>query len=80
MVRLILKRYKQVVWHNKFESGAAAYDFFAAISSSWWYAKFPPDKRKDDSTKTRNYFEYKNIDIVTDDIVVAYGYKQVSSA
>jgi ubiquinone/menaquinone biosynthesis C-methylase UbiE len=66
---------KRVVWQNTFKSGAAAYDFFAAISSSWWYAKFPPEKREMDSTKTRNYFERKNINIVTDDIVVAYGYK-----
>ena len=66
---------KRVIWRNKFESGAAAYDFFAAISSSWWYAKFPSDERMKDSLKTRNYFERKKIDIVTDDIVVAYGYK-----
>ena len=31
-------RSKRVTWQNKFESGGAAYDFFAAISSSWWYA------------------------------------------
>ncbi len=68
-------RSKRVTWQNKFESGAAAYDFFAAISSSWWYAKFPPDERIKDSIKTRNYFERNNINIVTDDIVVAYGNK-----
>ena len=66
---------KRVVWRNKFESGGAAYDFFAAISSSWWYAKFPPEERMKDSRKTRNYFERKNIDVISDDIVVAYGHK-----
>jgi len=66
---------KRVIWRNEFEDGSAAYDFFAAISSSWWYAKFPPDKIAKDSIRTRNYFNRKNINIVTDDIVVAYGYK-----
>jgi ubiquinone/menaquinone biosynthesis C-methylase UbiE len=68
-------RSKRVIWQNKFESGGDAYDFFAAISSSWWYAKFPPKERGKDSIKTRNYFERKNINVVSDDIVVAYGYK-----
>lgn len=68
-------RSKRVIWRNKFESGKAAYDFFAAISSSWWYAKFPPEERMKDSIRTRNYFEHKNINVVSDDIVVAYGYK-----
>jgi ubiquinone/menaquinone biosynthesis C-methylase UbiE len=67
---------KRVIWHNDFGSGAAAYDFFAAISASWWYAKFPPHERIKDSKKTRDYFEAKNIRLITDDIVVAYGYKK----
>jgi ubiquinone/menaquinone biosynthesis C-methylase UbiE len=66
---------KRVVWQNQFESGGTAYDFFAAISSSWWYAKFPPKERMKDSIKTRNYFERKNIRTVSDDIVTAYGNK-----
>jgi len=68
-------RSKRVLWQTKFENGGVAYDFFAAISSSWWYAKFPPNERMKDSRKTRNYFEHKNINTVSDDIVVAYGYK-----
>lgn len=67
---------KRVIWHNDFGSGGAAYDFFAAISASWWYAKFPPQERIKDSQKTRGYFEAKNIHVITDDIVVAYGYKK----
>jgi ubiquinone/menaquinone biosynthesis C-methylase UbiE len=67
---------KRVIWHNDFGSGSAAYDFFAAISASWWYAKFPPHERVKDSKKTRDYFEAKNIRVITDDIVVAYGYKK----
>lgn len=68
-------RSRRVVWQNEFKDGAAAYDFFAAISSSWWYAKFPPDEIVKDSLRTRDYFERKNIRIISDDIVVAYGYK-----
>ncbi|MGW8251474.1 MAG: class I SAM-dependent methyltransferase [Anaerolineales bacterium] len=66
---------QRVTWRNKFTDGTAAYDFFAAISSSWWYAKFPPEARLRDSQCTRAYFMKKNIDIITDDIVVAYGYR-----
>lgn len=68
-------RSKRVIWRNAFENGSAAYDFFAAISASWWYAKFPPDQITKDSKKTRSYFERKDIKIITDDIVVASGYK-----
>ncbi len=69
---------KRVIWRNEFEDGLAAYDFFAAISSLWWYAKFPPDEIEKDSIRTRNYFNRKNVNIVTDDIVVAYGYKPMN--
>lgn len=66
---------KRAIWRNQFSDGGAAYDFFAAISSSWWYAKFPAEERERDSRRTREYFLRKNIDVITDDIVVAYGYK-----
>jgi ubiquinone/menaquinone biosynthesis C-methylase UbiE len=68
-------RSKRVIWRNEFENGSAAYDFFAAISASWWYAKLPADQRIKESQKTRDYFERNKIHIITDDIVVAYGYK-----
>lgn len=66
---------KRVVWRNEFSDGNSAYDFFSAISASWWYAKFPEEKRAKDSSKTRKYFQRKNIKIITDDIVIAYGNK-----
>lgn len=66
---------KRVIWRNEFETGLAAYDFFAAISASWWYAMFPPDEIDRDSKRTRDDFNRRNIRIVTDDIVVVYGYK-----
>ena len=68
-------RSKRSVWRNEFKDGSAAYDFFAAISSSWWYAKFPQNEIEKDSIRTREYFERKNVNIVTDDIIVGYGYK-----
>ncbi|MFO7624236.1 MAG: methyltransferase domain-containing protein [Anaerolineales bacterium] len=71
---------KRVIWRNEFENGLAAYDFFAAISSSWWYAKFPPHEIERDSNRTRDYFNRKNVKIVTDDIVVAYGNKPLISS
>ena len=70
---------RRVVWRNEFENGNAAYDFFAAISASWWYAKFPPGEIERDASFTRNCFYRKNVNIITDDIVVAHGFKPMSS-
>ncbi len=70
---------KRIVWQNDFGDGAAAYDFFSAISASWWYAKFPPAERAKDSDKTRRYFARRNIRVITDDIVVAWGYKRTGT-
>jgi len=64
---------KRIIWHNEFQDGLSAYDFFASISSSWWYAKFPPTEVEKDSIRTRNYFKRKNVNVITDDIIVAYG-------
>ena len=66
---------KRTIWRNQFDDGGLAYDFFAAISSSFWYGKFPAQERERDSIRTREYFLRKNIDVITDDIVVAYAYK-----
>ncbi len=66
---------KHVIWRNEFENGLVAYDFFAAISSSWWYAMFPPNEIEKDSNRTRDYFNRKNINIVSDDIIIVYGNK-----
>ena len=68
-------RSRRVVWRNEFRDGRAAYDFFAAISASWWYAKFPPSAVAKDSNATREYFGRKNVSTITDDIVIAYGWK-----
>lgn len=70
---------KRKIWRNQFEKGSAAYDFFAAVSSSWWYEKFPPDEIARDSDRTRSYFQRKNVNLITDDIVAAYGIKPNSA-
>ena len=67
---------RQAIWKNEFKDGYAAYDFFSSISSSWWYAKFPPEERIKDSNRTREYFKKKNIKVITDDIVIGSGYKK----
>ncbi len=68
-------RTNRLTWRNTFKTGGEAYDFFAAISSNWWYAKVPPIERNKETIKARNYFERKGVVKITDDIIVAYGRK-----
>jgi len=68
-------RSRRYIWRNDFETGGQAFDFFAAISASWWYAKFPPDKRTKESQKARDYFERRRVTQITDDVILAYGRK-----
>jgi len=68
-------RTRRLTWRNVFKSGGEAYDFFAAISSNFWYAQFPPDKREEENRKTRDYFERKGVVEITDDVIFAYGRK-----
>jgi ubiquinone/menaquinone biosynthesis C-methylase UbiE len=70
---------KRVIWRNQFKNGGEAYDFFAAISASWWYAKFPPHEAEKDSIRTRAFLMRNNLDIVSDDIVIAFGIKPITS-
>jgi SAM-dependent methyltransferase len=69
-------RTRREIWRNRFATGGEAFDFFAAISAAWWYAKFPEEKRRDDFQKARDYFNKKNKNVVTDNIILAYGRKQ----
>jgi len=68
-------RTSRLTWRNTFKTGGEAYDFFAAISSTWWYAKVPPSKRDELTRRTHDYFERKGIVRITDDIIVAHGRK-----
>jgi len=72
---LVDVRTRRLTWQNSFENGGKAHDFFAAISSSWWDAKFPREKIAEDSRKTRDYFERKRVTQITDDVILAYGRK-----
>ncbi|MGD0627412.1 MAG: class I SAM-dependent methyltransferase [Thermodesulfobacteriota bacterium] len=68
-------RSRRYTWRNDFATGGQAFDFFAAISAAWWYAKFPPHKRAKESQKARDYFERKRVTQITDDVILAYGRK-----
>jgi len=66
---------QRIIWRNIFPTGGEAYDFFAAISSAFWYAKFPQERRQKDYKKVREYFERKKITQVTDDVILVHGRK-----
>lgn len=65
------------IWRNLFSTPTDACDFFAAVSSNWWYAKIPERKRHREYEKTRMLFEKKGIRQITDDIVIGYGRKSL---
>jgi hypothetical protein len=66
---------KREVWRNQFATGGDAWDFFCAISSSFQYEKYPPEKRIEDYRRVRKYCNIKSKNTVTDDIILAYGKK-----
>ena len=66
---------KRVIWRNAFATGSDAFDFFVAISSAFWYARFPKDKREEDIIKVRRHFERNKVNQITDDIILVYGTK-----
>ena len=68
-------RSRRYTWRNDFDTGGQAFDFFSAITASWWYAKIPPDRRAKESRKARDYFERKRVTQITDDVILAHGRK-----
>ncbi len=72
---LVNIRTPKLTWQDSFETGGKAYDFFAAVSASWWNAKLPPEKIREISEKIRDYFERKRVTQITHDIILAYGNK-----
>lgn len=68
-------RTNRYIWRNLFSNPIEACDFFATVSSSWWYAKIPEDKRAHEYRKTQQFFDKNGIKVVTDDVIVAYGIK-----
>lgn len=65
----------RATWRNDFASGTQAFDFFAAISASWWYAAFPPEEVAAEAARARAYFERAGVTRITDDVVFANGTK-----
>ncbi|MDA3822182.1 MAG: methyltransferase domain-containing protein [Bacteroidales bacterium] len=63
------------IWRNLFKTTADACDFFASVSSNWWYAKFPESRRLHENQKTKQFFESREIRQVTDDVIIGYGKK-----
>ncbi len=63
------------VWKTAFPSGGEMYDFFAAVTAIWWYAKFPPDEVANETARTRAYFDRKGLDVITDDVIAVWGRK-----
>ncbi len=68
------------IWRNMFKTPADACDFFAAVSSNWWYAKIPEQKRDHEYHKVKRLFEKKGIRQVTDDVIIGYGEKPSSAS
>jgi ubiquinone/menaquinone biosynthesis C-methylase UbiE len=66
---------RREVWRTRFPSGGAMYDFFAAISASWWYSKFPPREAQRDSERTRAFFDRNGMTTITDDVIAVWGWK-----
>jgi ubiquinone/menaquinone biosynthesis C-methylase UbiE len=73
--KLVNIRIRKLFWQDDFETGGKAYDFFAAVSASWWKATFPPNKIQEISNKVRDYFEHKGVTRITHDIILAYANK-----
>jgi ubiquinone/menaquinone biosynthesis C-methylase UbiE len=68
-------RTNRFIWRNIFKSPSEACDFFSSVTSNWWFAKVPENKRVQEYKKTQMYFERRRINQVTDDIIVGYGLK-----
>jgi len=63
------------IWRNLFTTPGDACDFFAAVTSNWWYAKIPESKRLHEYQKAKQLFESREIRQVTDDVIIGYGKK-----
>jgi len=63
------------IWRNLFSTPTEACDFFAAVSSNWWYAKIPESKRQQEYQKTKKAFEARGVRQITDDVIIGYGKK-----
>jgi SAM-dependent methyltransferase len=67
---LTVEASRRVSWQNRFNTGGEVFDFFSAVSSSWWLERFPTDRRTKQVERGRRYFERKGVKELTDDFVV----------
>lgn len=63
------------IWRNLFRTPSEACDFFAAVSSNWWYAKIQPSRRVREYQKAKLFFEKRGARQITDDVIIGYGKK-----
>jgi ubiquinone/menaquinone biosynthesis C-methylase UbiE len=64
----------RAVWHTDYADGGGTYDFFAGITSSWWYGAVPREHVLSEAAKARAWFERRRVTRITDDVVNAYGW------
>ena len=67
---------ERLTWIDEFENGGEVFDFFASSAGLWWYHRLPPEKRNKETEKTRTYFQRKNVNKITSDVVFAFGSKK----
>jgi ubiquinone/menaquinone biosynthesis C-methylase UbiE len=63
------------IWRNLWNTPTEACEFFAAVTSNWWYAKIPQSKRQHEYQKTIRVFEKRGVRQITDDVIIGYGKK-----
>lgn len=66
---------KRFIWRNQFLTPEDASDFFSSVTSNWWYAKIPQDKRQRQNQRTIEIFIKRGVRQVTDDVIIGYGKK-----
>ncbi len=66
---------RRTSWQDSFEDGGKAFDFFAATSACFWYARIPPERRSEESVRLRHYFARRGIRRITQDVILARGTK-----
>lgn len=64
---------RRTTWQDSFEDGGEAFDFFAATSACWWYARMPAERRSAESTRLRGYFAQHGVKRITQDVILARG-------
>jgi ubiquinone/menaquinone biosynthesis C-methylase UbiE len=66
---------RSLLWQERFDTGGEAFDFFAATSATWWATKLPKDKRQEEVSRMRKYFDENGISNITSHVIFAYAQK-----